>query len=327
MSARTRAIAAANRELLLLYWSVGRVIVEQAEWGSQFIPKLSKDIRSEFPDLKGFSVRNLKYMRKFAEVFHTKQIVQTLSAQLSWSHVVLLLERVRNVEEMMWYASQTGENGWSVRVLDHQIATDVFSRQVTASKVSNFERVLESDHANAVSALMKDPYVFDLLSFGADMSELDIERDLVKNVTKTLLEFGHVFSFVGRQVHLEVGGDDFYLDLLFYHLRLHCYVVVDLKMGKFTPEQAGKMNFYLSAVDDLIKMPEDKPTIGLILCREGNSVVAEYALRDMTKPIGVSRYRFISELPDTMKFDLPDANEFSERVVQEMQASYSRSER
>lgn len=321
-SAQFRVLSSANRELLLLYWNIGRVIVERGEWGSDFIGRLSKDLRSEFPDIKGFSVRNLKYMRKFAEVFPFAEKVQTLSAQLSWSHVTLLLDRVKKEVVRDWYVEQCCKNCWSVRVLDNQIATDLFSRQAESCKISNFDRVLPEVQALSVISSMKNPYVFDLMGFSPEMDEREIEGVLVGNVTRMLLELGSGFSFVGRQFHLEVGGEDFYIDLLFYHLKLHCYVVVDLKTGKFTPEQAGKMNFYLSAVDDVVKSAEDKPSIGLILCRDGNSVVAEYALRDMSKPIGVSEYKFMSELPEELRTDLPDAYDFSEKVVREMNIKY-----
>ncbi|MDO5844439.1 MAG: PDDEXK nuclease domain-containing protein [Methanocorpusculum sp.] len=321
--AQRRALLSVNRELILLYWKVGRIILEKASWGSRFIDRLSEDIKTEFPEIKGFSVRNLKYMRKFAEAFSDEVIVQTLSAQLSWSHTILLLDKVKDQNEREWYLKKTIENGWSVRVLEHQTATDLFSRQKDSLDVSNFDKVLESKAISA-SSLFKDPYVFDFISFSEDIKEKDLEDSLVSHVMKTLLEFGKGFAFVGRQFHLEVGGEDFYIDLLFYHLKLHCYVVVDLKTGKFTPEQAGKMNFYLSAVDDLIKMPEDAPSIGLILCRDKKNIVAEYALRDLKKPIGVSEYLFSAELPAELKRVLPNTDEFGERVLREIELKYFR---
>lgn len=207
--------------------------------------------------------------------------------------------------------------------MDHQIATSLYSRQVSSKKISNYERVLPNIDAKRVLSQMKNPYVFDLMEFSPMMDELEIEDVLVQNVTRTLLELGSGFSFVGRQYHLEVGGDDYYIDLLFYHVKLHRYVVVDLKTGKFTPEHAGKMNFYLSAVDDLVKGPDDNPTIGMILCRDGNSVVAEYALRDLSKPIGVSEYQFISELPSNLDIELPDTSAVSKMVVREMEVFYN----
>ncbi len=321
-SARIRAFSAVNRELMGLYWQVGQVILAKSAWGSGFVEQLSKDIRSEFPDLKGFSVRNLWYMRKFAEDFPDAEIVQTLSAEISWSHTTMLLDKVKGFDERVWYAKMAGEHGWSVLVLDHQIATNLYGRQVSAQKLQNFERALPKKQSDLAISAMKDPYVFDFLSFGTEAAELEIEGELVRNVMKLLLELGSGFAFVGRQYHLVVGNDDFYIDLLFYHLKLRCYVVVDLKMGKFTPEQAGKMNFYLSAVDDLVKAPEDNPSIGLILCRDENSLVAEYALRDMNKPIGVSEYKFMQELPRELRDALPNAEIFGDRVLKEMETEY-----
>ena len=326
-SAQQRALVSVNSELVLLYWHIGSVILERAEWGNKFIEKLSADLMHEFPKMKGFSVRNLKNMRKFAQCYPSKQIVQTLSAQLPWSHTVLVLDRVKDAEKRDWYLHKAIENRWSVRVLDHQIATDLYRRQPHALEVSNFERTLApADAAASVSSLFKDPYVFDFLSFGEEQSELELENALVSEVTKLLLEFGQGFAFVGREVHLEVGGEDFYLDLLFYHLRLHCYVVVELKTGKFKPEYAGKMNFYLSAVDDLIKSETDAPSIGLILCRDKQRFVAEYALRDLNKPIGVSEYLLSAELPEALRKMLPDADEFGERMMHEMRAVYRKEE-
>ena len=318
-NAQQRALLSVNRELVLLYWNVGNIILERAEWGNKFIENLSADIRKEFPELTGFSPRNLKNMRRFAEAYPSKQIVQQLVAQIPWGHILHLMERVSDTNVQMWYMQKCIENGWSRSVLDHQIATDLYKRQGNALEVSNFERVLPQKN---VSALFKDPYVFDFLSFSNEVTELEVEDALVSHVTKLLLEFGRGFAFVGRQVHLEVGGEDFYIDLLFYHLKLHCYVVIELKTGKFKPEYAGKMNFYLSAVDDLIKSDSDAPSIGLILCRDKQKFVAEYALRDLKKPIGVSEYAFSQELPEMLRKVLPDTDEIEGRMVREMEAIY-----
>ena len=318
-NAQQRALLSVNRELVLLYWNVGNIILERAEWGNKFIENLSADIRKEFPELTGFSPRNLKNMRRFAEAYPSKQIVQQLVAQIPWGHILHLMERVSDTNVQMWYMQKCIENGWSRSVLDHQIATDLYKRQGNALEVSNFERVLPQKN---VSALFKDPYVFDFLSFSNEVTELEVEDALVSHVTKLLLEFGRGFAFVGRQVHLEVGGEDFYIDLLFYHLKLHCYVVIELKTGKFKPEYAGKMNFYLSAVDDLIKSDADAPSIGLILCRDKQKFVAEYALRDLKKPIGVSEYAFSQELPEMLRKVLPDTEVIEGRMVREMEAEY-----
>lgn len=253
------------------------------------VTELAKDLRKEFPEMKGFSRTNLLYMRAFAEVYPDEQIVQQVVGQIPWGHNVRILDLVKDPIERLWYIQQTIQYGWSRNVLVHQISSKLYQRQGKA--ITNFDRTLTKSQSELAQELLKDPYTFDFLSLGEDAKERDLERGLIEHIRNFLIELGVGFAFVGSQHHLEVGGDDFYIDLLFYHLRLRCYVVVDLKISAFQPEYSGKMNFYLSAVDDLLRHPDDQPSIGIILCRTKNQVIAEYALRDMNKPIGVSTYQ------------------------------------
>lgn len=313
--AQVRAALSVNRELVLLYWHIGREILQRQQqegWGAKVIERLAQDLRREFPEMKGFSPRNLKYMRAFAEAWSDEQIVQEALAQITWYHNITLLEKVKDPAERLWYVQQTLAHGWSRNVLVHQIETNLYHRQGRA--VTNFERTLPAPQSDLARSLLKDPYVFDFLSLGAEAQERDLEHALVERLRDFLLELGKGFAFVGKQYHLEVGGEDFYLDLLFYHLRLRCYVVIDLKVGEFKPEDAGKMNFYLSAVDDLLRHPEDRSSIGLILCKSRNRVIAEYALRDMNKPMGVATYRATQALPADLQDSLPSVEELEKEL-------------
>jgi predicted nuclease of restriction endonuclease-like (RecB) superfamily len=280
-SARLRAAMAVNQELILLYWSIGRDILarQSAEgWGARVIDRLAADLRRDFPDMTGLSARNLKYMRAFAEAWPDEPIVQQAVARLPWGHNVRLLEAVKGPDERLWYARQAVEYGWSRNVLVHQIESGLFARQGNA--ITNFARTLPAPQSDLAQELIKDPYNFDFLALGPEMSERELERGLLDHLRALILELGKGFAFVGSQYPLEVGGQDYYLDLLFYHLRLRCFVVVELKIEDFKPEFAGKMNFYLSAVDELVRHESDGPTIGIILCKGKNAVVVEYALRD-----------------------------------------------
>ncbi|MGB8700077.1 MAG: PDDEXK nuclease domain-containing protein, partial [Thermosynechococcaceae cyanobacterium] len=267
-STQVKAALAVNRELVLLYWGIGRDILQrQAEqgWGTKVIDQLARDLKQEFPEMSGFSTRNLKYMRAFAEAYPDELIVQQLVAQIPWGHNVRILDHVKAPDERLWYAQQTIENGWSRNVLVHQIESNLYARQGRA--ITNFTLVLPPTQSDLAHQLLKDSYVFDFLSLGQAAKERDLERGLLLHLQRFMLELGKGFAFVGNQYHLEVGGQDFYIDLLFYHLKLRCYVVIDLKMGNFQPEYAGKMGFYLAAVDDLLRHPEDRQSIGLILCK------------------------------------------------------------
>ena len=313
-AAQYRAAIHANVDMLLLYHDIGCVINEHKLWGNRFIDNLATDIRIDFPESKGYSVRNLKYMAKFAETYPNREFVQTVSAQIPWSHNIAIIEKVKDPEQRIWYIQKTAENGWSHNVLIHQIESGLYQRQVLVDKVSNFESRLPSPQSDLAAQTMKDPYVFDFIPFREEMLERDIEQALVRDVTKLLLELGTGFAFLGNQYHLNVGGDDFYIDLLFYNLNLRCYVVIELKAGDFKPEYAGQLNFYLSAVDGILKKEEDNPSIGLLLCKSKNNLVAEYSLKDISKPIGVSEYKVTSSLPNALEEQLPSVEDILKRI-------------
>ena len=313
-AAQYRAAIHANVDMLLLYHDIGCVINEHKLWGNRFIDNLATDIRIDFPESKGYSVRNLKYMAKFAETYPNREFVQTVSAQIPWSHNIAIIEKVKDPEQRIWYIQKTAENGWSHNVLIHQIESGLYQRQVLVDKVSNFESRLPSPQSELAAQTMKDPYVFDFIPFREEMLERDIEQALVRDVTKLLLELGTGFAFLGNQYHLNVGGDDFYIDLLFYNLNLRCYVVIELKAGDFKPEYAGQLNFYLSAVDGILKKEEDNPSIGLLLCKSKNNLVAEYSLKDISKPIGVSEYKVTRNLPDALEEQLPSVEDILKRI-------------
>ncbi|MCW2081856.1 putative nuclease of restriction endonuclease-like (RecB) superfamily [Bradyrhizobium diazoefficiens] len=311
-AARHRASLSINRELVTLYWTIGRDILERQEregWGARVVDRLAGDLRLAFPEMTGLSPRNLKYMRSFAEAWPNGEFVQQVVALLPWGHNVRLLDAVKTQEERTWYARQAIEHGWSRNVLVHQIESKLFARQ--GSALTNFSRTLPAEQSELAQQILKDPYTFDFLSLGPDMLERDLERGLVEHLRSLILELGKGFAFVGSQYHLEVGGQDYYLDLLFYHLRLRCFVVIELKIEDFKPEFAGKMNFYLSAVDEQLRHPDDKPTIGIILCKGRNEVIVEYALRDSSKPMGVAQYQLSAALPPQLEDALPTAAEFA----------------
>ena len=317
-SAQVRAALAVNGELVTLYWQIGHeIIVEQRRrgWGAKVIDQLAAALRRAFPDTKGFSPRNLKYMRAFAEAWQDPEFVQESLAQITWYHNITLLEKLETADERAWYAARTVENGWSRNVLVHQIESGLRQRQGQA--VTNFDRTLPPPQSELAQQLLKDPYNFDFLSLGEKILERDLEHGLLEHIRKFLLELGVGFAFVGSQYPLEVGGQDFYLDLLFYHLRLRCFVVIDLKVSEFQPEFAGKMNFYLSAVDDLLRHPDDQPSIGIILCKTKNKVIVEYTLRDANKPMGVSAYQLTEALPTQLKESLPTVEELEAELSSE----------
>lgn len=309
-TAQVRAALAVNSELVLLYWQVGRDILTRQEhegWGAKVVERLAADLRREFPDMKGFSPRNLKYMRAFAEAWPDAEFVQEVLAQITWFSNITVLDKVKQPNEREWYIKKAIEHGWSRNVLVHQIESGLIHRQGKA--ITNFHATLPMPQSDLAHEMLKDPYTFDFLSVGEEAHERDIEAELVKHITKFLLELGTGFSFVGKQFHLEVGGEDFYIDLLFYHLKLRCYVVIELKATAFRPEYAGKLNFYLSAVDATLRHEADNPTIGLILCKDRNRLIAEYALKDLNKPVGVSEYQLVAAIPENLKGNLPTVEE------------------
>jgi len=351
-TARLRAAISVNQHLLILYWRIGRIILEQQSaegWGTKVIDRLSDDLRREFPDMKGTSARNLKYMRAFAEAYPefvqaplaqfgdevilqpavakledgtimqqavaqlpNVSFVQQVVAQIPWGQNVVILDRVKDQNERLFYIKKVAENGWSRNILVHQIEGKLYHRQGKA--ISNFTQTLPTPQSDLAREMLKDPYKFDFLNLSDEYFEKDMEDALVGHITKFLLELGAGFSYVGRQYHLEVGGEDFYIDLLFYHLKLRSYVVIELKTGKFIPEYASKLNFYLSAVDDMLKHKSDNPTLGILICKERNKVIAEYALRDINKPIGIAAYELTQSIPENLRGSLPTIEEIENEL-------------
>lgn len=349
-SAQVRTAMAGNASMLLLYWEIGRELAErqkQEGWGAAVLPRLAADLHNDLPEVKGFSERNLRRMiqfhQEYPELFaiwplpvaqigrHSEdasirplsvaklpaepadaQIWQRAVAQLTWAHNVILIQKVKDLPTRLWYARQAFEHGWSRDVLSLQIQSQVHERQGRA--VTNFQRTLPPPQSDLASQFLKDPYLFDFLTLEKPFHERELETSLLHHLQGFLVELGTGFAFVGRQVHMEVGDDDFYIDLLFYHLKLRCFVVIDLKVGPFKAEHAGKMNFYLSAVDDRMRHDTDQPSIGLILCEDKNKIVAEYALRGMNKAIGVSAYQLTRALPKKLQSALPSIDQLEKAL-------------
>jgi len=299
--ARVRAGLSVNRELIRLHWEVGKSILEReksSRWGDKVLGRLSADLYREFPDMKGFSRTNLKYMRMFAQAY--PEFGQQPVDQLPWGHNTVLITKVKDPTMRQWYIRACIEHGWSRAVLVHQIESSLYERQGKA--VTNFDRALPIPQSELARELIKDPYNLDFVGFSDPISERELERSLLDHLKDFLLELGKGFAFVGSQYHIEVGEQDYYLDLLFYNYILRAFVVIDLKVEAFQPEFAGKMNFYLNAVDEFLRHPDDQPPIGLILCKERNRVTVEFSLRGMTQAMGVSEYRL---LPKNVRDALP----------------------
>ena len=357
-NAQIKAAVRVNTELLTLYWELGADIIAKqtnTKWGDGFLLQLSKDLMAEFPDLKGFSKRNLEIIRQwylfYSQANHVAQPTFTLIAkqavsqltsgedqpvitpqekwittqitQIPWGHNIAIITKCKNLEEALYYVQNTIHYNWSRAVLVHQIESKLYQREGKA--LNNFALTLPKPQSDLAQQTLKDPYIFDFLHLTKDYTERDLENGLIEHITKFLLELGAGFSFLGRQYHLEIGGQDFYIDLLFYHVKLHCYVVIELKATDFQPEYAGKLNFYLSAVDDRLRSDPDQPTIGILICKDKNKTVAEYALRDIHKPIGVSEYQLTQSLPDDLKSSLPSIEEI-ERELEGLPSTSSGSE-
>ena len=310
---RTRAVLAVNSELVCMYWRIGDSINAQTRWGNKYLDSLSCDIRSAYPKIKGFSVRNLKYMLKFAREFDYKKVQQAV-AQIPWGHIILLMDKTNNSDERDWYINNIIEHGWSRSVLLHQLSTHLYARQSEPKKVNNFEKILPHAESEMIEQAMKDPYIFDFVTSKRSLAEKELEEEMVKSVSTLLLELGKGFAFVGNQYHIKVGDSDFYIDLLFYNIRLHRYVVVELKSDEFKPEYLGQLGFYVEAIDCELCHEGDKPSIGLLLCKTKNNTVAEYSIKSTSKPIGVSEYRTTGELPDEMQEILPSPNDIANRI-------------
>jgi predicted nuclease of restriction endonuclease-like (RecB) superfamily len=317
---RLKAVISANSALVLMYWNIGRSILNRQNregWGAKVIDRLSVDLKYEFPEMNGFSSRNLKYMRKFAECWPDISIVQELLAQISWYHNLALLEKLKDQNLRLWYAHQSIENGWSRNILAMQIESKLHKR--IGQTANNFEIALPPDDSDMANQIFKDPYLFDFLGTAEVRKESELENKLIEHLEKFLLELGQGFAFVGRQVHMEVGGDDFYIDLLFYHLKLRCYVVVELKSGKFCPGHVSQLTMYMNIVDDMLRHPDDKSTIGLLLVKEKNHLVAKYALMANKKPIGVAEWeqQITDSLPENLKPSLPSIEEIEKELDKE----------
>jgi predicted nuclease of restriction endonuclease-like (RecB) superfamily len=342
-----------NANMLLVYWYIGKQILEKQElhgWGAKVVEVLAQDLQKAFPDTKGFSVRNLKYMRRFVELYsptlevyslpknkktsivqtvsaqlensNANLIVQTLSAQLgksslfniSWSHHVLLMDKASDTEERLWYIKQSIENGWSVRVLDYQISTSLYKRQHKKQKSTNFHLTLPKEQSDLANQILKDPYNFEFLQISQDTTERELEIHLTNHIQQFLLELGAGFAYVGRQFKLKLGRKEYFLDLLFYHLHLRCFIVIELKMGEFEPEFAGKMNAYLNTLNKEYKKPQDNPSIGIILCNSKDEIEVEYALQVLQHPIGVSEYKTIHALPKNLRDKLPSVKQLKDAI-------------
>ena len=312
--AQRNAALSVNSELILLHWNIGKIIDERSAWGNKFVENLERDLRIEFPKYRGFSLRNLKYMAKFYRENKDEQIVQSVIAQLPWTHNIILMDTVKDATARQWYMQQAIENGWSVRHLSHQIETELHKRQALTGKPNNFELTLPSPQSKLVADATKDPYIFDFIAGADDFYETKIEQALVDNVAKLLLELGTGFAFVGHQYRTVVSGKEYFIDMLFYNLELRCFVVVELKNAEFEPRDVGQLNFYLSAIDDQLKRKGDNPTIGLLLCKKKDNITAEYALRKMSQPIGVSEFKLSSKLPKELANVLPSVEDIRSRI-------------
>lgn len=305
-AAQQRTSLVVNRELVLLYWQIGREIMsrqDKAGWGAKVIERLAHDLRNSFPEMKGFSRANLMYMRAFAEAWSEEQIVQQPVGQLPWGHNLVLLTKLKTEQERLAYAQEALAHGWSRNVLTIHIESCLLER--TGKAVTNFEKTLPNSQSDLARESLKDPYKFDFLGIGSEAAEKELESALINHITQFLIELGAGFAYVGRQVHMEIGGDDFFIDLLFYHLKLRCYVVIEIKSGKFKPEHLGQLGFYITAVDRDVKSEQDNPTIGLLLCKSKNKIVAEYALGDKRQPMGIAEYKLEDSLPEELKTSLP----------------------
>ena len=309
LKSQYKAMQIVNKELIFMYWHIGKIIGDNSKWGNKFIDSLSIDLKLEFPKVTGFSVRNLKYMKKIAEEYPDFEFVQQVVAQIPWGHNIILMDKVKNIEERKWYIKQSIINGWSRSLLTMQIESKLYERQVVAEKVTNFPATLPDIQSDLAIQTMKDPYLFDFISLKGKVKEIEIEKAMIDKIKDVLIELGKGFAFVGEQYKITVSEKDYFIDLLFYHLKLKCYVVVELKAREFEPTDAGQLNFYLSAIDDLVKDKTDNATIGLLLCKNKDNFTAEYALRNISSPIGVSEYKLLEDIPEYLKSQLPKVEE------------------
>ncbi|MBA2306730.1 DUF1016 domain-containing protein [Candidatus Dependentiae bacterium] len=315
-----KAAVAVNKELLLLYWRIGKELTQKIDregWGTKVIATLSSDLASLFPNLSGFSVRNLNYMRKFVAVYPDSNCA-AVAAQIPWGHNMVMMDKLKSTDERLWYVQKCLENGWSRSVLTMWIESNLYDRQGKA--IHNFKTTLPEVDSDLAKQLLKDPYNFSFLTITEKAKEQEIEQGLIDHIQHFFIELGKGFAYIGRQYHLEVSNKDFYIDLLFFHINLRCFVVVELKAGEFEPKDAGQLNFYITAVDKTLKRKEDTPTIGILLVKTKDNLIAEYALQDIKKPMGIAGYmtELINSLPKELKSSLPTIEEFEaefERVT------------
>ena len=313
--ARIRAHLSVNKEMITLYWRIGSQILERQDkegWGTKVIENISNDLRKEFPEMKGLSARNLVYMQTLAKAYPDFSITQQVVAQIPWGHNCVIMEKITVDDQRLWYIQKTIENGWSRNVLSLQIQSNLYARD--GKSINNFKSTLPAAQSDLAQSIIKDPYNLEFLDIQGKIHERELEGKLIDHIRNFLLELGQGFAFIGNQYHIELEGEDYYLDLLFYHVKLKCYVVVELKTGKFKPEHAGKMNFYLNLMDRQVKDKSDNPTIGLILCEDKKGITVEYAIDGINKPMGVSQFKLTEKLPEQLKQYLPTAEELTKLV-------------
>lgn len=315
-----KAALSVTKELTLLYWRTGKMLagkVNKEGWGAKTLERLARDIKEEFPDLSGFSLRNLKYMRQFAECFPDDNWAAA-AAQIPWGHNLVILDKIEKQEQRLWYIQQTIENGWSRSMLEMWIESDLYKRQGRA--ITNFKKALPAPQSDLAEQVLKDPYNLSFFALDKKYRESELEHALMDHLQKFLLELGQGFAFVGRQYPIKAGKKDMSIDLLFYHLKLRCYVVVELKAREFDSRDAGQMSAYLSAVDDLLRYEDDKPSIGLILCKTKDNVFVEYVLRNFNRPIGVAEFevKLVEKLPKELKSSLPTVEELEAELEQDI---------
>lgn len=315
-NARIKAAFSVNKELILLYWNIGKQILERQDnegWGSKVIDQISKDLKSFFPEMKGLSPRNLVYMQTFARDFSDFEFTQQVAAQLPWFHICTIMDKIQSLSERKWYMMQTLENGWSRNVLSLNIKTELHKRD--GKGISNFKSTLPANESDLVQSVVKDPYNLEFLDIQGKVYERDLEKKLIDNIKNFLLELGTGFAFIGNQYHIELEGEDYYIDMLFYQVKLKRYFLIELKLGKFKPEYAGKLNFYINLVDKMVKDESDNPTIGLLLCEERKNITAEYALETMTKPAQVSEFKIAGSIPKEFREYLPSPEEIKNKLL------------
>lgn len=313
--ARIRAHLSVNKEMISLYWRIGNQILERQGkegWGTKVIENISNDLRKEFPEMKGLSYQNISYMRQFAIEYREQEFLQQAIGEIPWGHNIAIFSKVKATDQRLWYAQKTIENGWSRNVLSLQIQSNLYARD--GKSINNFKSTLPAAQSDLAQSIIKDPYNLEFLDIQGKIHERELEGKLIDHIRKFLLELGQGFAFIGNQYHIELEGEDYYLDLLFYHVKLKCYVVIELKTGKFKPEHAGKMNFYLNLMDRQVKDKSDNPTIGLILCEDKKGITVEYAIEGINKPMGVSQFKLTEKLPEQLKQYLPTAEELNKLV-------------